>query len=449
MKLSLIFLSGSLLATSGCATLSKLAPLTKPVIVDAPQAQLPAEFPRVRALNIRTVANDNVLQALLEGVPESPEVAIAEGRLSEAKFRATAARAGLLPNVTSTTTVSGNGANSVAGRVSASLGASVQVPIDLFGANRSRVDAARIRAEEAVYTKERTLSQTRATLSQLYVLFRTAQTQIQVTKANQASAEDSLSLALARQRAGLETGLAVAQATSNRDAIAARLPAFQQAEIAARLGIEALLGRLPDTLGPQLASVQAIPRFDLTGSTIAPEQWIRTRADLMAAQRRLEASGLEAGAAKRDRYPSLTLTSLLNQSEASRGPTGLAGSVSANLLSTLFDFGRLEALAKAAGAVAQVQSDLYKQAVFNALSDVESRASGVERGVAAITANDANVASAQDQARLARVRYTSGLSGFLDVLTAQSAVYEAQSAQVRAVSDTALTEVDLALALGF
>jgi outer membrane protein, multidrug efflux system len=87
--------------------------------------------------------------------------------------------------------------------------------------------------------------------------------------------------------------------------------------------------------------------------------------------------------------------------------------------------------------------------VFNALSDVESRASGVERGVAAITANDANVASAQDQARLARVRYTSGLSGFLDVLTAQSAVYEAQSAQVRAVSDTALTEVDLALALGF
>jgi outer membrane protein, multidrug efflux system len=438
------------LGVSGCASLDKVVEQIRPLTqAPPPQTALPPSFAQTKALRSANLANDAVLESLLAQVPDSPDAAIAASRLVEAQARLQAARAGLLPSVTGTSTVSTGSSKGVAGASSGSLGSNLQVPIDLFGANRGRVSAIQARAEEAAYNRDRTNALTRATLSQLYVSLRTAQAQIAVTTTNIASATDSLSLATTRQRAGLETGLGVAQATSNRDAIAARLPAFQQSEIAARLGIEAVLGKLPQDLAATLEPVRPIPRFDLSLVDVPPPAWLSTRADLLAAGKRLEAAGLEAGAARRDRYPNLSLSTLLSTTSASRGPSGLAGSVSANLLSTLFDFGRLEALAKAAGAVAETQAGLYRQLILNALGDVETQASRVAQGEAAISANAANVASASDQARLARVRYTSGLSGFLEVLTAERAVYEAQSAQVAATGETAAAEVALNLALGF
>jgi outer membrane protein, multidrug efflux system len=449
MRTAAFLLGAAILATTGCASVSKAIKLPAPITATTAAVALPPAFAQTRTLRTTNLANDAVLEALLGQVPNSPDIAIAQSRLVEAQARLAAARAGLLPTLSGTTSTSAASSNGVAGSTSASASSSLQVPIDLFGANRGRVAATRARAEEAAYNRDRTSALTRATLSGLYASLRTAQAQIAVTKINIASASDSLSLATTRQRAGLETGLGVAQATSNRDAIAARLPGFLQAEIAARLGIEALLGKLPQDLSAQLDPIRPIPRFDLSRADLAPKDWIISRADLLAAARRLEAAGLEAGAAKRDRYPSVSLTALLSGTGASRGPTGLAGNVSANLLSTLFDFGRLEALANAAGAAAQTEAQLYRQRVVNALADVETQASRVAQGEAAIAANAAAVASAQDQARLARVRYTSGLSGFLEVLTAERAVYEAQSAQVAATGETAAAEVALNLALGF
>lgn len=449
MRPSQFIIAAALLSVSGCVGLGARSASPSALAFEAQNVLLPISFNQTKAITEMVVVKDPILEALLNQIPDSPDIVIAQARLDEARARLTAARAGLFPTLTGTASVLGTSADDSVGVTSGAIGGNLQVPIDLFGANRGRVGATRARAEEAAYNKDRATALTRATLSQLYIALRTAQAQIAVTQANIVSATDSLSLATTRQRAGLETGLAVAQATSNRDAIAARLPAFQQSEIAARLGLEALLGKLPETLSAQVGPVKPIPRFDISRADLAPDQWLATRADLLAGQRRLEAAGLEAKAARRDRYPSLSLSAVVNQNEASRGVTGLAGSASANLLLTLFDFGRLDAVARAAGANAQAQAALYRQLVINAVADVETQASRVARGNAAISANDANIASAQDQAQLARVRYTSGLSGFLEVLTAERAVYEAQSAGVVATGETALGEVALNLALGF
>jgi outer membrane protein, multidrug efflux system len=449
-KAAFLALSAALVVSSGCANVPNLARLTAVPATTMPLAiETPASFNQVAALRTMVPQSDGILAGLLADIPESPDVDIATARLDDANARLKAARAGLLPSLTGTLTTSGGSSEGTAGASNAVVGSNLQVPIDLFGANRSRVSASQARAEEALYNRDRTFALTRATLSQLYVSLRTAQAQIAVTEVNIASANDSLSLALTRQRAGLETGLGVAQATSNRDAIAARLPAFEQAQIAARLGIEAILGKAPQDLASRLAPTYPIPRFDLSRANITPTDVISQRADLKAAAKRLEAAGLDARGAQRDRMPNLSLSALVSGTGATSGPTGLAGSVAANLASTLFDFGRLEALAKAAGAVAEAEQGLYRQRVFNALADIETQASRVSRGEEAINANGANVASTSDQARLARVRYTSGLSDFLAVLTAERAVYEAQSAAVAATGETAQAEVTLLLALGF
>ncbi|MEN9856159.1 MAG: hypothetical protein RLZZ157_1285, partial [Pseudomonadota bacterium] len=360
-----------------------------------------------------------------------------------------AARAGLLPKVQGSASLVDFDGDIVPSPDSASRGIALDLPLDFFGTNRTRARAEEARAEEAAFNKDRVSALTRATLSDLYIALRTAQNQSSVTMESLDSANDTLSLATSRQRAGLETGLGVAQATSNRDAVAARLPSFAQAEIAARLGLEALLGDLPHAQLERLRPKGQIPRFDLARADVAPAQWVRMRADIQAADRRLKASGLDARAAQLDRYPALSLNGLITASQARGGPTSSVSSLSAKLMSTLFDFGRLQALADAANAQAQAQASLYRQLVLSALVQVETQASAVRRGQDTITAQSANVASAQDQARLARVRYTSGLSTFLDVLTAERGVYDAQSALVAATGETARAEVGLILALGY
>jgi outer membrane protein, multidrug efflux system len=431
------------IALGGCAS----GPASQTLAL-ADSLAVPSQFVETADLSAASYVQDPVLVALLRQVPQSPDVQIAEGQLTEALARLRAARAGLLPSASGQGGFSLIGAEDAIGTSSSLLEANLTVPLDVFGANRSRAQAIEARAQEAAFLRDRVRQLTGTTLSRLYVSLRAAQQQIAVTRTNLESANESLSLAETRQRAGLDTGLAVAQARSNRDAIAARLPGFQQAEIAARLGIEALIGDVPHRLQPILSEARPIPGFTLLDTNIAPSAWLVRRADLVAARNRLAASGLDARAASRDRYPSLSISALVSQADPSRGVTTSTGTLAAGLAGALFDFGRLQALAAAADAQAQTEAVRYQQTVINALSQVETQASRVKRGQATITAQDSNVASAQDQALLARARYTSGLSDFLAVLTAERAVFEAQSAQVEAVAETADAQLSLLLALG-
>ncbi|WP_085340371.1 TolC family protein [Aquidulcibacter paucihalophilus] len=430
------------LVLSGCAT------ATSAQIEAETRASLPSTWQEAARLPDVVTSQDAVLKELFYRVQVGPDLALAQSRLREAEARLMVARAGLLPSLSlggSQTRTEIDGGKASLEKVGS---ATLAIPLDVFGAGRARAGASKARLQAARLDVQRVASATRTNLAQLYIAYRAAQAQVAVTQANLASAEDSLSLAKARQAAGLETGLGVAQATSNRDAIAARLPSFLQAQTSARLGLEALIGDRPGSLVGLLQPIAPIPQLDSRQAVVAPQIWLDTRPDLVAAQQRLRAAGLDARAALRDRLPNLSITALGLETDLGQGVSIPSNRVTGNVAMTLFDFGRLRGLAKAAGAQAETEALLYQQSVLQAMADLETQASAVRQGERSAQAQAANVASAADQARLARVRYTSGLSGFLDVLTAERAAYEAQSAEVSAQAEAARAQFAFALALG-
>ncbi len=301
------------LALAGCAT-----GLGAQIEAETRNA-LPVAWQETAHLPDVPTSQDAVLKELLYRVQLGPDLAIAQSRLKEAEAQLMVARAGLLPSLG----VSGSQTRAEVDGGKASLekigSATLAVPLDLFGANRARAGASKARAQAARLDAQRVASATRTNMAQLYIAYRAAQAQVAVTKANLASAEESLGLAKARQVAGLETGLGVAQATSNRDAIAARLPSFLQAQTAARLGLEALIGDKPGSLAVLLEPMAPIPQLDSRQAIIAPQVWLDTRPDLVAAQRRLRAAGLDARAAQRDRLPNLSLTGLSVETDLGQG----------------------------------------------------------------------------------------------------------------------------------
>lgn len=431
-------------ALSACATAP--VPAARPALPQAWQAASVAA-PSADDAYWRTATQDQVLQRILRDAGAVSDVAIAQARVREAQALARSARATLFPSLSAEIGVQGAGAERGVGVTTSSGLLAIAAPLDLFGATRARSGAAVARAQAAQADLANARLFARRTAGQLYAALRAAQASRAAAERQTRDAEDSLSLARARAGAGLDTGLAVAQAQSAADSARARIPTFAQAETQARLGLEALLGQTPGaltaTLAPQPAPALAVDRM-----LDAPAAVIARRPDIRAAEARLAAAGLDARAARADLLPTASLSAVLTETAASRGLDGGAATGGLTLATTLFDFGRLRALAQAANARADAEAAIFQRTAIDALSDVEKEADRLLRAREEAAAARAAVASARDQAGLARARYTSGLSSFLEVLLAERSYADAEIALAGADGRVTDAGVSLAAALG-
>jgi multidrug efflux system outer membrane protein len=433
-----LLLCAAAVALAGCATVSVTPPPRVPLASALPPAPETAQGWWMAA------TQDPALRAVVQAAGETAAVEGARARLAEAQARAAAARAALGPVVTATGEASRVDAGVGASVSSEAAGAALSFPVDLAGATRSRSAAARARAQAAALDVEAARIAARETAGLLFITLRTAQAQRLAAARGLASAEDSLSLARARQAAGLETGLGLAQAQTARDVAAARLPAFAAAITEASRGLEALLALQSGVLtGAEAEAAAGPPAIALEPLLAAPALQIEARPDIAAAAARLAAAGLDARAARADRFPTLSVAALVRD-----GPGPQTSSLGATLAATLFDSGRLSALARAAGAAAQAEAIAFDQTVRDAGAGIDAALARAQETRAAARAQAAAAASAREQARLAQVRYTSGLSDFLAVLTADRALYEAESAEAAARGEASAAALRLAAALG-
>ena len=224
-----------------------------------------------------------------------------------------------------------------------------------------------------------------------------------------------------------------------------------EAEISARLSLEALIGAPAGSLKAQLAEA-APPKAPQTDMALTPASVLARRPDLQSAERLFTAAGYDARAARRDFWPTITLSGLVGGQSTSpetfvSGSGALYNAASA-VAAPIFSFGRLEAARDGADARLKQAMIAYRRAATYALADVEralaARKDAAARQSALTTARDA----ARDQASLARERYVAGLSPLLDVLVAERAVFDAEAALVIADADAANAYADLSAAMG-
>ena len=126
----------------------------------------------------------------------------------------------------------------------------------------------------------------------------------------------------------------------------------------------------------------------------------------------------------------------------------ITGNVFAGLTQVLFDGGRTRAQIAGAQAIADGSLAAWRQSILAALEDVETAAVDLEasdRRVAAfVEASD----GARNAAILARSQYEAGLIDFQRLLTVESQLLSARTAEVSAEASRATAYVNLARALG-
>ena len=256
---------------------------------------------------------------------------------------------------------------------SAGVGASWE--LDLAGGLHRGAEADTAEAQAAEADRLGVRVSIAAEAADAYFRVRGAQTRIALAGDEIKANTDLLELVNLRLKEGLSNQREQSQAEARVAHVKATIPPLRAERDIQLNRLDVLMGAQPGTYAAELAAPAADATIPALALTLKPEELLRRRPDVIAAERRLAASNARVGVATAEYYPKFSLSALLGfeslnsatPSAASFQPLALIG-----LRWRLFDFGRVDAeVARAKGANAEALAH-YRLSMLKATEDVEN-----------------------------------------------------------------------------
>lgn len=389
--------------------------------------------------------DDPALDALLErALAANTTIAQAEARLAETRALSGLTLFSLFPTVTAATDASRSRASETDPFVPPGLGTvetyragfDASWELDLFGSLRNPSRAIRARAQANAAELQGVRLSMVAETAQAYFALRGAQRRLALAQQNLEAADEALRVIVLRVESGRQNGVDAARARAQRDSLAANLP-LREAELVVQEQRLAVLTAQPvaavrDKVGAS-AAFPALPELVATGT---PEEWLRRRPDIAAAERRLAASRNDVGEEIAQFFPKLILNgafgwtgqaaNILGDSDAERWQWG------PSLSWRFLDVGRVRQNVKAAEARADGAEALYRETVLRALEETENALAGYRASNRAATGLGDAAKAAGEASRLARLRFEAGADDVLTLLQTEQTRIELEDAAVQA-----------------
>ncbi|TNE42032.1 MAG: efflux transporter outer membrane subunit [Sphingomonadales bacterium] len=330
-------------------------------------------------------------------------------------------------------------------------GITAGLPIDLSGRIARAIEASRADEDAVRAARDDVRVAVTAAVTRAYAAVCAANHSLAVNRAVVALQGKTLEATRRLQQGGRGTAFDVTRAQAAVDQSEASLPAFEAQRQANLFLIATLLGKVPSDYPRAIADCARIPSLSAPLPTGDGAALIRRRPDIRAAERRLAADTALIGVATADLYPQISIGGSLGLS----GPLKSFGSGDSfglslgPLLSWSFpNRPVVKAKIAAAGAQAEADAALFDSTVLNALRETETTLSTYthdrDRATALAKARDSAARAADQADRLFRF----GRSGFLDLLSAQASLAQAEATLAAAHGTLIDDQVSIFLALG-
>jgi outer membrane protein, multidrug efflux system len=324
--------------------------------------------------------------------------------------------------------------------------------LDFFGGVRRGIQARDAELEGEVANLHDAQVSVIAEVARNYFELRGEQTQLAVARANVKNQQQVLQLTQAERAAGSGTDLDVARAQAQLSTTLSTIGPLEAAVSRSihRLGV--LTGRDPDALTGLLSAPHELPPLPRVVPVGTPEELLRRRPDIRAAERNLAASTALVGVAVSNLFPKVTFTGSFGYAAAEPAGFGSAASrsylIGPGITWAAFDLGRVRAQIAGARAGAVIALDEYRETVLNALEETEDALVTQARDRDQLEhARDAARASAT-AARLAEIRYRGGMVDFLSVLDAERTELQTEDALAQSRTEAATSLIAVYKALG-
>jgi len=231
---------------------------------------------------------------------------------------------------------------------------------------------------------------------------------------------------------------------------AAEIPALEQEIEQQENLISILLGKNPaDVARGQKLTEQAQPPEVPPGLT---SSLLERRPDIREAEQQLVAANAQIGVARAAYFPQISLSGSGGFQSAAltslfSGPAG-TWNFGASLTQPIFTAGRIRSNVRFAQAQQQTALLFYQQTIQGAFRGVSDALIAYRKSREFRAQEELLFQSAQDSARLSHMRYTGGVTGYLEVLTNETNAFSAELGLVQAQLNELLALVQLYEALG-
>src|SRR5438093_8734168 len=302
--------------------------------------------------------------------------------------------------------------------------------LDVFGQIRQTVQAQGALVSVAQEQLRDVQVSLTAELARSYFELRGAQEQLAVARRNAENQRRTFEVARVRAEAGRGSAFDTERAQAQLSSTLASIPAREAQVAAAQYRVGTLVGRSPSEVARELEQARQLPPFPEVTSIGAPEAVVRSRPDVAAAERLAAAQGALVGAAKASYLPRLTIGASAGYAAPEFNAVGNQGTlryvVGPVITWPALNLGRVKAEVDAAQAREEDARAQYSRVVLAALEDMETSLARYRSARLQVERLQEASAASERAAELARLRFSEGITDFLQVLDAERTELEAQ-----------------------
>lgn len=402
------------------------------------------------------VFQDTQLQGLIRtALAQNYDVRIAAARILQAQAILGITRADQYPTIAG----GGSAANVRAQRTKITpefetsaneVNVSLAWELDFWGKFRRATEAARANLLATEWGKRAVMSSLVSDVASAYFQLRELDLELEISERTLESRKQSLNLVEVRARGGVTALIDVRQSEQLVYTAAGTIPDLERRIEQQENFLSVLLGNNPGpiTRGKPLVEFPVLP----TVPAGLPSSLLEKRPDIQAAEQQLVAANARIGVAKAAYFPQITLTAVAGyQSPALTdlftGPAGF-WNFGGQLLQPIFTGGRIRSNVRLSEAQQQEAVLIYQATIQQAFREVSDSLVAYQKNQEFRQQQALLVEAAQDTTRLAGVRYSGGVSSYLEVLDSDTRYFDAQLALAQAQLTERLALVQLYNALG-
>jgi outer membrane protein, multidrug efflux system len=398
-----------------------------------------------------TSFNDPALNSLiLRAVQSNLDLIEARARVREARASRGIITADLFPTVDATASYSRSGRGPPRDLYRAGFDASWE--LDVFGGTRREIEAANADIRAAVEDLRDVLVTLTSEVAINYIDLLGFRQEIEIAKRNLVAQRRNVELTRDLKEGGFVSGLDLINAEAQVASTESRIPLLESAAQQVMYQLSLLLGLEPAALLQELSFPAPIPSVPTTIPVGLPSDLLRRRPDIRRAEAQLHSTTARIGVATADLFPRFALTGSAGTS--GRNLAQVANwdnrfwSIGPGVSWNIFDAGRIRSNIAVQNARQEQVLASYTRTVLTALRDVESALIAYEKEQQHRRSLAAAVEANRRAVVLATRLYTEGQTDFLNVLSAQGALYSSEDALVQSDRTIATNLVALYKALG-
>jgi multidrug efflux system outer membrane protein len=338
---------------------------------------------------------------------------------------------------------------------SGGLTASVAWNLDFWGMYRRQTEAARANLRATEWAKQTTYSTLVQSVATDYYQLRTLDAELAITRSTLDARKQSLDLTQKLEEGGADSMADVRQAEELFYTAQAQIPDLERQIEQQENNLRLLLGQDPGPIVRNISDSAAIISNASHPADLPvglPSDLLERRPDVRRAEELLVQANANIGVARAQYFPQLSITGTGGTSSSQLKGLVDSGNVYyyavGSLSQPIFDAGKIRNNYRLAQATHKELLDTYQQTIAGALRDVSNALVAYNKTREYREQQEKQTAAAADAVRLARIRYNSGSTSYLEVLTTDTNLYSSQLTLEAAQEAEALSLVQLYNALG-